>query len=262
MTMEEIKETSRRLMRANEGNPDPNTSQAVATAIMLGLWDRERTGKGQAIQDTMMIANAWANFGEAYDYVGRPPYAIPDAEGYGLHGLYRLYPAQEGWVFLACLFEDEWAKFCTTVGRPDLLADPRFAPAARQAHDEELITQLAQLFATRSAADWEELLTAQDVACVRVTETEKEEFLLDDPHARDNELAVETEDENPRYGRYMRPGGIVHFSETPGRYRTAPYPGQQTRSVMQEVGYSDEQIDDYRERRIVDWQEAAPMFAS
>ena len=60
--------------------PTPTTSQAVATAIALGLWDRERTGKGQAIQDTMLIANAWANHGEAYDFVGRPPYAIPDAE--------------------------------------------------------------------------------------------------------------------------------------------------------------------------------------
>ena len=262
MTMDEIKETSRRLMRANEGNPDPNTSQAVGTAIMLGLWDRERTGKGQAIQDTMMIANAWANHGEAYDYVGRPPYAIPDSECYGLHALYWLYEAKDGWVFLACLFEEEWAKFCQTVGRTDLLGDPRFASAARQAHDEELISQLSQIFATRPAAEWEELLTAQDVACVRVTETDQEEFLLDDPHARDNELAVETEDENPRYGRYMRPGGIVHFSETPGRFRVAPYSGQHTRTIMQEVGYSDEQIDNYRERRIIDWQEADPIFAS
>jgi crotonobetainyl-CoA:carnitine CoA-transferase CaiB-like acyl-CoA transferase len=262
MTMDEIKETSRRMMRANEGNPDPNSSQGVGTAIMLGLWDRERTGRGQAIQVTMMCANAWANHDEAYDYVGRPPYAIPDAECYGLHALYRLYPAKEGWVFLACLFEEEWAKFCQTVGRPDLLGDPRFAPAARQGHDEELITQLSQLFATRPAVEWEELLTPQDVACVRVTDTEIEEFFLDDPHARDNELVVEVEDESPRYGKYIRPGGIVHFSETSGRYRAASYGGQHTRAIMQEMGYSDEQIDDYRERHIVDWEEANPLFAS
>lgn len=262
MTMDEIKDVSRRLMRANEGNPDPNSSQAVGTAIMLGLWDLERTGKGQAIQATMMCANAWANFDEAYDYTGRPPYAVPDAGCYGLHALYRLYPAKEGWVFLACLFENEWAKLCQTVGRPDLLADPRFAPAARQSHDEELIAQLSQLFATRPAAEWEALLTVQDVACVQVADSDSEEFFIDDAHSQDNELTVETEDESPRYGRYTRPGGIVHFSEMSGRYRSAPYGGQHTRAVMREVGYGDQQIDEYKERHIVDWEETNPLFAS
>ena len=262
MTMDEIKETSRRMMRANEGNPDPNSSQGVATAIMLGLWDRELTGRGQAIQVTMMCANAWANHDEAYDYAGRPPYAIPDAECYGLHALYRLYQASEGWVFLACLFEEEWAKLCDTVGRTDLLGDPRFAPSARMAHDEALIGQLTELFATRTAAEWEELLTAQDVACVRVSHSDDEEFFMDDPHSTDNGLAVEVEDESPRFGRYIRNGGIVHFSEMSGSYRSAPYPGQHTRAIMGEVGYSDEQIDDYHERRIVDWEEANPLFVS
>ena len=100
------------------------------------------------------------------------------------------------------------------------------------------------------------------MACVQVADNDKEEFLLDDSHSQDNELAVETEDENPRYGRYIRPGGIVHFSEMTGRYRAAPYAGQHTRAVMREVGYSDQQIDEYRERRIVEWEEVNPIFAS
>ncbi|HEY2107304.1 MAG TPA: CoA transferase, partial [Candidatus Binataceae bacterium] len=48
MNLEEIKEVSRLLMRANEGNPDPNTSQAVATSIVLALLARARSGRGQA----------------------------------------------------------------------------------------------------------------------------------------------------------------------------------------------------------------------
>ena len=262
MSIDEIKETSRQLMRANEGNPDINTSQSIGTAIMLGLWDRERTGQGQAIQVTMMCANAWANHDEAYDFADRPPYAIPDADCYGLHALYRLYEAKEGWVFLACLFEEEWAKFCRAVGRTDLLSDPRFALAARSAHDVELTEVISQLFAGRTATEWEELLTPENVACVRVADTEREEFFLDDPHAADNELAVEVEEESPRYGRYVRPGGIVHFSEMLGRFRAAPYVGQHTRDVLQELGYGDEQIDEYRERRIVAWEEPNPLFAS
>ena len=257
MTMEEIKDTSRRMMRANEGNPDPNSSQSVSTAIMLGLLSREQTGEGQAVQVTMMCANAWANHDEAYDYPGRPAYAIPDAECYGLHALYRLYEAKEGWVFLACPFEEEWATLCETIGRSDLYEDPRFAPPARRLHDDELIHELSAVFATKTASEWEELLTERDVACVRA-DVSTGEFFMDEPHAQDNELAIEAE--NPRYGKYLRHGSIVDLSETPGNYRPASYPGQHTRTVLSELGYSDEQIGEYRERRIVDWEEANPMF--
>ena len=262
MTMDEIKDASRRMMRANEGNPDPNSSQGVATAIMLGLFDRERTGQGQAIQVTMMCANAWANHDEAYDYQGRPPYAVPDADCYGLHALYRLYEASDGWVFLACPFEEEWQTLCYAIGRADLIGDPRFAPAARMAHDEELAEQLSAVFATRTAEEWEQMLIAVDVACVRVSYSEDEEFFMDDPHAREIGLAVEVEDESPRFGKYLRNGGIVHFSEMSGSYRSAPYPGQHTRPIMSEIGYSDQEIDEYGERHIVDWEEANPIAAT
>jgi crotonobetainyl-CoA:carnitine CoA-transferase CaiB-like acyl-CoA transferase len=263
MNMDEIKDMSRRMMRANEGNPDPNSSQGVATAIMLGLFDRERTGQGQSIQVTMMCANAWANHDEAYDYQGRPPYAVPDAECYGLHALYRLYQASEGWVFLACPFEEEWQALCHAIGRADLIGDPRFAPAARMAHDEELIEQLAAVFATRTAEEWEQLLTAQDVACVRVSNSDDaEEFYLDHPHSLENGFAVHTESDSSRFGGYMRPGGIVHMSETPGRYRAAPYPGEHTQVVMREMGYGDEEIEAYKERSIVHWEEPNPWFTS
>ena len=263
MTMDEIKDTSRRMMRANEGNPDPNSSQAVGTAIMLGLLARERTGQGQAIQATMMCANGWANHDEAYDYSGRPPYAIPDAECYGLHALYRLYQASDGWVFLACPFEEEWRALCHAIGRADLIGDPRFASAARTAHDQELIEQLAAVFATRTAAEWEELLTAEDVACVRVSNSDDaEEFYLDHPHSLENGFAVHTESDSSRFGGYVRPGGIVHMSETPGRYRAAPYPGEHTQVVMREMGYGDEEIEAYKERSIVHWEEPNPWFTS
>ena len=72
----------------------------------------------------MLNANAWTNADEYYDHANRPPLAMPDAELHGLHALYRLYHCREGWVFLGCLFQDEWETFCRTVQRGDLLADP------------------------------------------------------------------------------------------------------------------------------------------
>ena len=75
----------------------------------------------------------------------------------------------------ACLQESEWEKFCEVVDRKDLSGDPRFASAARKSHDDELISQLSGVFATRTALEWEELLSSQDVPCVRVVDNNEEE---------------------------------------------------------------------------------------
>src|SRR5260370_33573716 len=125
-------------MRANEARMDPNTAHAVATRVLLAMLARARTGSGQAVEVTMMQANAWANPGEAYDYNGRPPCALPDEQCYGLNALYRLYQTSLGWVFLGC-FDREWRAFCIATNRSDLLADPRFPTAiARPDHAPEL----------------------------------------------------------------------------------------------------------------------------
>ena len=116
LDMEATVEATRWVMKSNWG-PDQNTSPAVATAVLLGLRARELTGKGQPIHVTMLNANAWTNADEYYDHVNRPPIIAPDEEIHGLHALYRLYRCREGWVFLGCLFPDEWEAFCRAVGK-------------------------------------------------------------------------------------------------------------------------------------------------
>lgn len=257
MNLEEIKEVSRLLMRANEANPDPNTSQAVATSILLALLARARTGGGQAVEVTMLQANAWANADEAYDYDGRPPCAVPDEQCYGLNALYRLYQASEGWVFLACVFDREWKAFCTAANRPDLLADARFTSAtARAKHDAELAIEIGKVIAARPADKWEQLLTAAGVACVRA-DSDIGAFLEEHPQAAANRMAVEVD--SPRFGKYLRHGAIINFSGAPGRLEHGAFAGEHTVRVMQELGYTDAQIAELRSRHVIHWEEVGRL---
>ena len=251
MDIEETVEATRWLMKSNWG-PDQNTSPAVATAIILGLRARDLTGKGQPVHVTMLNANAWTNADEYYDHANRTPIALPDEEIYGLHALYRLYRCREGWVFLGCLFQDEWEIFCRAVQREDLLADRRFATReARLANDEALIAEISAIFSQLTAAEWEELLTGADIGCVQADEALEGEFYADHPHARANALSVEVE--HPYVGKYLRYGGLVEFSLTPGLYRTSIQVGQHTRPLLREIGYDEVKIEDLGTRGIVQW---------
>ncbi len=251
LDMDETVEATRWIMKSNWG-PDQNTSPAVATAVLLGLRAREQTGRGQPVHITMLNANAWTNADEYYDHANRPPIAMPDGEVHGLHALYRLYQCREGWVFLGCLFQDEWEAFCRAVQRDDLPADSRFAtPEARQANDDALIAEISAIFAGRTAAEWEELLTGADVACVQADDALEGDFYADHPHARENNLSVEVE--HPLIGKYRRYGGLVEFSLPPGIYRTSIQVGQHTRPLLREIGYDDEQVEDLGARGIVQW---------
>ena len=254
MTIDDIAAVSKRLKRANDGTADHNTAMVNAVGLLLGLYARERTGAAQYVESTMIAANAYANIDDFYWHEGKPARPLPDRDGYGLHALYRLYRAKTGWVFLACPFEDEWEALCQTIERTDLLDDPRFASAdKRQEHDDALAEELGRVFATEEPLHWERLLTSADVACVRAEDRGMYYFFNDDPHVR--EQGMLTDVSAPRFGKFWRYAPVVEFSETSGKAGPGPLKGQHTRPILRELGYSDAQILDFKQRKVVDWEE-------
>ena len=254
MSIDDIAAVARQLKRANDGTADHNTAMVNAVGLVLGLYARERTGKAQYVESTMIAANAYANVDDFYWHEGKQLRALPDSNGYGLHALYRLYRAKSGWVFLACPFEDEWEALCRTIDRTDILDDLRFAtPEMREEHDDALADKLARVFAGEDPLYWEQLLTAADVACVKAEDRGMYFFFNEDPHVRENGLLTRVE--APRYGEFWRYSPVVDFSDSSGRAGPGPLKGQHTRPLLRELGYTDEQIHDLKQRKVVDWEE-------
>ena len=254
MSIDEIAAVAKQLKRANDGTADHSTAMVNAVGLVLGLYARERTGEAQYVESTMINANAYLNIDDFYWHEGKQPRPLPDPEGYGLHALYRLYRAKSGWVFLACLFDEEWQALCRAIDRSDLLDDARFVTCeARETNDDALADELATIFAAEEPEHWETLLTAVDVACVKAEDRGMYYFFNDDPHVRENGLLTEVE--APRFGEFWRYSPVVSFSETSGRAGPGPLKGQHTRPILRELGYTDDQILDLKERRVVDWEE-------
>ena len=254
MSMDELKAVSRRLGRANEVNPDPNTAMVTATAITMALYARQRFGKPQYVETTMIGSNAYVNADHFFDYEGRLPRFTQDANGLGLGALHRLYQAADGWIFLDCPFEDEWRRMCEVLGRPDLFSDPRFAdPDSRLSNDDALVSELAAEFAQKAALEWEKIMTSADVGCVQTEDRGMYHFFSEDSHVEENGLRVDVE--HPKFGPMWRYAPILDFSHTqcvagPGLLR-----GQHTIPILKELGYTESEIHDMRAKNALDWEE-------
>jgi len=252
-SLEAIREASRQLMRANEANPDPNTSVVIASATTLALLARKRFGVGQRVFVNMLVANGYANADDFLRYEGKTPRPEVDADLYGLSALYRLYEAQSGWVFLGILLDEEWSAFCQSVERRDLAADARFATReSRITHDDALVVELSTLFATRDADAWEALLVEAHVGCVRADAATPGQFWAEDTHVRANGLAPESE--HPRLGALRRWGPLVTVDGGPDSYGPGVLAGQHTDQILREIGRSADEVVQLRETGVV-WSE-------
>ncbi|MGE3855765.1 MAG: CaiB/BaiF CoA transferase family protein [Dehalococcoidia bacterium] len=252
-SLEELREGARRLSRANEVNPDPNTSAVIAAATLLALWHRQRTGEGQQLFTDMMGANVYANIDDFFTYEGRTPRPPVDPEILGTGPLYRLYRCHEGWVFLGVVLDREWEALCAAIGRPDLRAHPDYATReGREAHADALAAALAEVFATRDAYWWEASLTAKGIGCVRADGPLPGAFWHTDPHVAANGFTTSVA--HFEHGPYERYRGIARVRGADRVYGPAPVGGEHAAALLRELGYDDAAIEALRASGVV-WSE-------
>jgi crotonobetainyl-CoA:carnitine CoA-transferase CaiB-like acyl-CoA transferase len=190
----------------------------------------------------------------ASDVVAFPGAADPLQPGPDMRGpkaRYRIYDAADGWVFLAAPQPDEWDDLAHALAPyVDLRADPRFATEAeRNANDDILADALAAVFVTRDQADWQRELTAADVACVAVTTGPPEALLVSDEYGRASGYITDVS--HPIFDTHPRLAPIVRFSRSATHAKGGDLCGSATDAVLDELGYTHEQIADLRDRLVV-----------
>jgi crotonobetainyl-CoA:carnitine CoA-transferase CaiB-like acyl-CoA transferase len=246
-----LRETARRLMRANDVNPDPNTSLVICSAALLALTAQRRTGQGQQVFVDMFGTNAYANFDDALRHPGKVPRASPDRDGYGLGPLWRLYPCRAGWVFLAIRDEDEWQRMRTLLGA----AFPATLPTTVQTARADVAASTAALqtmFSGGNASDWEDRLAPHGVGCVQADAALPDQFFIDDPQARAEGLVMPAL--HPQWGAYLRHGAqvILHGTTgTPGTLQGTTLCGEHTDALLAELGIDADERHVLRAARVV-----------
>ncbi|MCS7207821.1 MAG: CoA transferase [Dehalococcoidia bacterium] len=221
----------------------------AAQSILAAYIYRQKTGQGQYLDVSLLESGIALTFWETAEYMatGRPP--RPMGSAHRLSAPYQAFRGSDGKYFtIGAGNQANWRRLCQAIGRPDLLEDPRFADGAgRIRHLQALQQELERTFATRPVSHWLAVLDAAEVPCGPIYTLEE---VYKDPHVQARQMLVEVE--HPTAGPVPHIGVPVKFSLTPGRIRRpAPTLGQHTQEVLEEAGFSPQEIEALRQCKAV-----------
>ena len=210
---------------------DCSIPMLLAYGIMCALWVREKTGRGQQVETSLLQAALAMQLNDLILVQDDPT----PAEEYGgpTYGVFRC--ADGAFINVGALQADQFARLCTVLELEHLAADPRFDDPAQAAQFRaDVFPIIEALFAYRPASEWLAILDEVDVPCAPVLERRQVFF---EPQIVENEMIVPLQ--HPQVGPTRVLGVPVRLSETPGAIRRpAPLLGQHTDEVLDELGYS------------------------
>lgn len=235
------------------GVADQMGATMLVQGILAALLARERTGAGQRIDVSLLgsmlhlqaIGVGVTSFrGKSWVRHSRRRTKNP------LTNHYRC--RDDKWLLFAEIQADRfWPEFCRALGLDELIDDPRFATAmgGRREHAEELIDILDRTLATRPRDEWLAIFEEQRVPFAYSPVHDYDDVLADQ-QVLANDYVVDFD--HPAAGPVKVMGYPIRFSDTPASIiREAPEFGQHTEELLQELGYSWEDIASLREQRVV-----------
>src|SRR5579859_4623204 len=241
-------EPGRGPMRVGLPVADLTAGFMLAHGIMAALFERERSGKGQWVHTSLLQANIRLMEFQAARYLlagevpGQAGNYHPISEPTGV------YRASDGSLIIQAGGQVMFRRLCDALGAPELFDDARFSNGReRLKRRPELTVEIEQRLASRTAAEWVQVLTESGVPAGPVLNVE-ECFANEQVQT----LPVVAEVVHPILGHQRLLGPGVNMERTqPQVCSPTPERGQHTDEVLRELGYSAEDIARFHQQGVV-----------
>lgn len=223
----------------------------TAIGILAALHERQRSGRGQMLDISMLDCQIaiQENAFMRYFATGEPPQPI--GTRHPLATPFQAFPTKDGWIVLALSWgvPNQWELFCVTIGRADLIDDPRFdTPGLRTRHHAELEPMLNEALRRRSTEEWLHEFDAIGLPCGPLNDIP---HAADQPQVKARDMLVEVE--HPAGFSLKIPNSPLRLSRTPsGIQGPPPALGEHTDEVLTSLlALSDQEIADLRAAGVV-----------
>jgi formyl-CoA transferase len=228
---------------------DLTSGLLLAQAILLALYQRERTGKGQWVHTSLLEAQLfmldfqaarWLIAGEIPEQAGNDhPTGVPTG----------VFPCSDGHVNIAASGDVLFKRLCAAIGAPELPAQAEFAtPGARRKNRAALNARIAAITCKQPRAHWVGLLNEAGVPCGAINRIDQ---AFEEPQVQ--HLAIARPVPHPKLGSIKVVGQPITLSGAPqpAAMRPSPEPGEHTEDVLSALGFGAAAIADLRARGIV-----------
>jgi crotonobetainyl-CoA:carnitine CoA-transferase CaiB-like acyl-CoA transferase len=221
----------------------------LAQAIVLALYQREKTGEGQWVHTSLLEAQIfmldfqaarWLIAGEVAGQAGNDhPTSVPTG----------VFPTSDGYINIAAAGEGLWKRLCAAIGASELLSIPEFtSPQSRSRNRKALNERIGTITREKSSAHWVGMLNTAGVPCGAINSIDQ---TFAEPQVQ--HLGIARPVKHPHLGDIKVVGQPITLSgaSQPTSMRPTPELGQHTVDVLTGLGFSSDAIADLRARGVV-----------
>jgi CoA:oxalate CoA-transferase len=215
--------------------------------VLTALWERERSGKGQHVDISMVDCQiSMLNYMATMHFLsGEDPYPIGNS--HFVHVPYNTFTTSDGFIVIAVITDNFWQNLKKVVDCPEF-DDPKYDVQPGRWADQDMINgRLNEVLKANTSAYWLQKLEEKRIPCAPVNRFSQ---ALNDEQVRHRNMVVELS--HPNGQTTQGPGNPIKLSRTAGEtFKAAPNIGQDTDDVFSNIlGYDDARIAGLKEKGI------------
>lgn len=228
---------------------DMATSSTFLAGILMALFARTQTGMGTKVDTSLFASGIWCNaigvVQTQFDRKHLNPLPLRPSDPFS-----QTYCCKDGrWIGIYCNeYEEDKAWFAKLLDIEEMMADPRYDSIDsmhKSGAIEEITAKCNEIFLTKTAFEWREYFSANNVSCEVMMESQE---VSKDPQAIANGYMVPVEYPDADHTKVMMPNPPISFSSYERReYQPTGVIGEDTDEILASMGYSPEEIQAMKE---------------